>query len=270
MVKSSIFILFGLIIFASCKKKELDTGPQDTRPPVAKAGDNQKIFLSKGIIVLDGSLSFDYNRDHLNYLWSMVSGPVSPKFSNVQAPVLEIREFAIGIYEFALRVANSRGAFDIDTVLVQVVRDVVQPPPSYDLFYSGNVFFYCPDPTGTMPLPDNTGYISPWIYWTTISDDLYILFDIRIDTLTGILAGIWSSDGRKPNCPPDYNTEPGNAASFKLQPGTYTWTAENRTDLGQLLFATNAFNSFLNTPHKASGTVTISSVNDCIVVPIIF
>ncbi len=240
------------------------------KPPVAKAGDDQNIYLSAGLIVLDGSLSFDYNKERLSYLWSMISGPILPKFSNVQAPVLEIRNFEIGTYEFSLRVANPRGEIDIDTVLVQVARDLSQPPPSFDLFYSGNVFFYCPVPTGTMPVPDNMGYVSPWIYWTSNTDYLLRLIDIKIDTLSDILAGVWSSDGRKPNCPLDYNTEPGNAASFRLAPGTYTWTAQNNTDVKSFSFATTAFIKYFSTLHTTSGTLTVAPGDECIVIPIIF
>lgn len=276
MKKSYLIITIGLLVFTSCKKKATELEVNRNRAPVAVAGADQTVWLSAGVILLDGSGSYDNDLDSLSYSWTRLSGPGSAMMIDGQTAFPQIKNIAAGTYQFELKVTDPDGAFGVDFVSVNVVERIstdTLPVINVDSFYTGNVFFYCPDPTGTMPVPDPaTGWISPWIYWTDLADNLLPLVVIRIDTITGILAGIWSNDGRSPRCPVsnDYNTLPGNAASFKMAPGTYTWTAKHVTDLSRFVFATPAFLNFFSTPHEVTGTLTITASEECIVVPIVF
>jgi hypothetical protein len=276
MKKLYLIVTIGLLVFTSCKKKETELEVNRNRTPVAVAGSDQQVWLSAGVISLDGSGSYDTDLDSLRYSWTILSGPGSAVMTDGQTAFAQIKNIAAGNYQFELKVTDPDGASGVDLVSVNVTERIVTdtlPVINVDSFYAGNVFFYCPDPTGTMPAPDpSTGWISPWIYWTDLADNLLPFIVIKIDTLTGILAGIWSSDGRSPRCPvsSDYNTEPGNAASFKLAPGTYTWTAKHATDLSRFVLATPAFLNYFSTAHEVSGTLTVTRGEECIVIPIVF
>jgi hypothetical protein len=106
---------------------------QSNRPPVANAGPDQTISLPVYSITLDGSSSSDPDNNIVNYSWRKISGPVSFTIANDTAVKTQVTNLTEGIYEFELKVTDSAGLSDRDTVTI-TVNDMMQPnrPPVAD------------------------------------------------------------------------------------------------------------------------------------------
>lgn len=90
----------------------------ENKPPVADAGKDQNIQISA--TVLDGSASNDPEGGVLNFDWSVASGPNTPNINNNTNAVTNVSGLISGVYQFALKVIDDKGASAIDTVSVNV------------------------------------------------------------------------------------------------------------------------------------------------------
>jgi len=90
----------------------------ENKPPVADAGKDQNIQVSA--TVLDGSASIDPEGGVLNFDWSVASGPNTPNINNNTNAVTNVSGLISGVYQFALKVIDDKGASAIDTVSVNV------------------------------------------------------------------------------------------------------------------------------------------------------
>ena len=111
--------------------------PAINQPPTANAGPDQTITFPLDSTYLDGSGSFPNgwsNTTGTTYVWAKISGPSQFSLSNATiqqtlqlpgyVPTTAIVKYLIpGTYLFCLRVTNSSGASDADTVQVNVVDD---------------------------------------------------------------------------------------------------------------------------------------------------
>ncbi|MBS1921319.1 MAG: hypothetical protein JST17_13795 [Bacteroidetes bacterium] len=119
------------VIFYSCQKEISCEGCNTkNQPPVANAGTDQTITLPTNIITLDGSASTDPDNNIKSYLWTKISGPSSFTIIHRDAVQTPASDLVKGIYEFELKVTDSSGLSDRDTVTI-TVNDMMQPnrPP---------------------------------------------------------------------------------------------------------------------------------------------
>ena len=261
MKHSFLVIAVGVVMSVSCKKENSCAGClENNRAPLADAGIDQEIILPRSIAKLDGTSSIDLDNNIANYTWTKISGPVSYNIVNANAIRTQVTNLAEGTFLFELTVTDAGGLFDRDSVRIEV-----KPQPNQQSL--GNVIFYCPDPTGTVkPM---------WQTWDNGDpvNGLYNLITIKINSLSGLLAGVWCKNDCLPKCPVenDYNVELGNYAGFNLPPGSYSWSAENTiTNFSGWPEVTSDFAQFFRTTHKVGGTVTVLAGDKCILQPILF
>ncbi len=101
--------------------------PIEDVAPVAKAGADIKV-TSIGMLMLDGSRSYDANGDALSFSWTQVSGnPVNLLNANSVTASFEVSDLSVKTYQFNLEVtANGKAASD--QVIVTVEQPVNLPP----------------------------------------------------------------------------------------------------------------------------------------------
>lgn len=275
MRKLFLITAVGFAIIISCKKEKscevcanAGIDAQSNHPPVANAGPDQAITLADDLVYLDGGQSTDPDNNITGYSWRKISGPSSFAIGSSNSMQTLLSNLVEGLYLIELKVTDATGLSDKDTVQIEV-----RPQESQQSLL-GNVFFYCPDPTGTMPQPDPmTGAPYIWVYFDNGYGNLTTLITVKIENLSGILAGVWCKNGCSPRCPveTDYNSELGNCISFNLPPGMYTWSAETTIfESFDYPEVSTEFKQFLRSPHKVQGTVTVLPGDKCIIQPIIF
>jgi PKD domain len=225
-----------------------DSG-QPNRPPVANAGADQAITLPTSTVALNGNGSVDPDNNINSYSWTKISGPASFTITNGNEVLTQVTNLLEGIYQFELKVTDAGGLFDKDTVIITAS----QPP-------GGNVNFFFPDPSGSVP---------PYSMWFSPTVSLVI---VKITNYTdGVIQGVWCNSC-SPRCPinTDYNADPETYTSFSLPAGTYSWTAETVVTNLTGYPAPTAFKEFMATPHSTQGTVTIQPNDDCVNIRIVF
>jgi len=260
-----LFFFITMVAITSCKKEKSCEGCIETNSaPFASAGTDRIITLPSNSVSLDGTGSADPEHNITAYTWKKISGPSSCNMADANAAQTLAFNLAEGTYLFELKVTDARALFDQDTVQIEVNPYPTQQPTQQSL---GNVIFYCPDPTGTVKFIWQT-----WDNGNPITG-LYDLITIKIDNLSGSLAGVWCKNGCSPRCPVenDYNVELGNYAGFNLPPGTYRWSAENTiTNFSGWPQVSAEFALFFGQTRKVEGTVTVLAGDKCILQPILF
>ncbi|MBK9166365.1 MAG: OmpA family protein [Bryobacterales bacterium] len=102
--------------------------PATNRPPVADAGDDQRIY--RNVVVLDGSRSFDPDSDPITFSWRLVQylpdpntkpGPTTPTLTNTSTARPTVLMPQWGQYVFELTVTDSHGARATDYVRVTFI-----------------------------------------------------------------------------------------------------------------------------------------------------
>ena len=86
--------------------------------PIANAGPNKVVTLPVNYTTLNGS-GVDPDNDLLYYHWTKISGPAC-NISDTSQPVTNLTDLVVGSYLFELKVADTNGGFDRDTVSVIV------------------------------------------------------------------------------------------------------------------------------------------------------
>jgi len=113
------------MIFISCKKEYSCEGCaarpiQQNHPPIARAGADQTIFLPTNTTNLDGSGSTDPDSNIIIYTWTKISGPSTFNIVNANATQTQVTGIIEGSYLFELKVTDSSGLSDKDTVQIRV------------------------------------------------------------------------------------------------------------------------------------------------------
>ena len=125
----SIVFFTGVMIFISCKKEyscegcaaTQGTNPtQQNHPPVARAGIDQTILLPTNATNLDGSGSTDPDNNIRSYTWTKISGPTTFNIVNPNSTQTQVTGIIEGSYLFELKVTDSSGLSDKDTVQIRV------------------------------------------------------------------------------------------------------------------------------------------------------
>lgn len=250
---AQLSILLMLFISIACKKETLQDGLNSTnKPPLANAGPDKIIALPTDSVWLDGSSSIDLDGDISQWQWTKISGPSLFQIVNQNTTQTSIINLLEGSYQFELKVTDSYGLFDTDTILV-IVNTRPQKP--------GNVNFYFPDPTGTM------SYV-----YSIFTNPSPSLITISINDTSGILSGVWCNTCA-PRCPisSDYQAETGNYIDFSLPPGIYNWTAASSIfSFAGYPGTTSEFRQFFSTTHSTGGILTVNPGDSCILVKLVF
>ncbi|MCL9779927.1 glycosyl hydrolase family 18 protein [Vibrio sp. S4M6] len=107
-----------------------DTQPPSNSAPIANAGDDQSV-VGPADVILDGSRSYDPDRDNISYTWQQTSGDnlVLTDSNNVRASVSVPATDSPVSYGFSLMVTDESGLSSSDVVNItnQVAQDN-QPP----------------------------------------------------------------------------------------------------------------------------------------------
>ncbi len=99
----------GIITFISCKK---ENGFQNqnpvpvNKPPIARAGADLAIVLSKDSVLLDGGASTDPDGKITTYEWHKIAGPSQYNIVHYDNVKTIVRIFIKGIYLFELQVTG--------------------------------------------------------------------------------------------------------------------------------------------------------------------
>lgn len=146
---AAIIFLMGTVFFYSCKKERScenclpATTDSVNKPPIAKAGPDQKTTLPKDSVLLDGSASSDPDGTITSYRWIKISGPVSSIIVSQDSSKTPVKTLAMGVYKFELTVTDNGGLPAKDTVQIIVEEPAANQPP---IANAG------PDQTLTLPL----------------------------------------------------------------------------------------------------------------------
>jgi hypothetical protein len=92
--------------------------------PVANAGSDQNITLPTNSVSLAGSSTTTIS----TWNWTKVSGPAAGTITNATTPTSSAINLVQGVYKFELRVVNTSGLSDTDTMQVTVNAAPVVPP----------------------------------------------------------------------------------------------------------------------------------------------
>ncbi|TNE49346.1 MAG: hypothetical protein EP343_12585 [Deltaproteobacteria bacterium] len=140
-----------------CIDKRCQAPPkEDNRPPVARAGIDQRVKKG-GRIRLDGSTSSDADLDRLTYQWTFVKKPENSKafIENAGNPQASFIADVSGTYEVKLTVTDGLDSSDDDTITVRA-----NYPPQAD---AGGDQLVLPGSTVTLKGTDS---------WDTDTDDI--------------------------------------------------------------------------------------------------
>lgn len=96
------------------------SAPIGETKPVARAGNDQTIFLPSSAANLDGSGSSDPNGTIQAYAWTFLSGPTTAVVETASMSKTTVSAMVEGEYKFQLEVTDNDGMKDMDTVLVTV------------------------------------------------------------------------------------------------------------------------------------------------------
>jgi len=120
-VKFFTLILFSGAMLFSCKKETSCEGCiNGNKPPLAVAGPDQVFTLPTDSVSLDGSLSSDPDGMISSYLWTKIYGPASFNINNPTSATTVVKNIAVGIYRFELKVTDDKGLSAKDTMMVTV------------------------------------------------------------------------------------------------------------------------------------------------------
>lgn len=122
ILKFVFFIsLVAALFHISCQKElscENCAADGTNKLPIAIAGSDQTIMLPIDSVTIDGSASSDPDGSISSYLWTKISGPASFTINNASAATTVVKNLAVGLYQFELKVTDNGGLSAKDTVQV--------------------------------------------------------------------------------------------------------------------------------------------------------
>jgi len=117
-------VLICLIVFISCQKSSEPDTPVN-QPPNANAGNDTTLYLPANAAALFGSASNDPDGTISAWSWTKISGPSSFAIVNANLAQTFATNLVGGDYQFELKVTDSGGSSDRDTVRVTVKVPIV-------------------------------------------------------------------------------------------------------------------------------------------------
>ena len=231
--------------------------PSPSRPPEADAGADQVVLLPASSVLLNGSASSDPDNNIASYEWTAIPGNPAHIISFPNLAVTSVINLVEGTYYFKLKVTDTGGLYDEDTVQVQV-----RPPGPQG---TNDVHFFFRDVTGSLDQNNIRvieGFSNPTVYLVKVKIAGYPEAKI---------GGVWSL-GYTPICPAVQNYVDMSAfGTFTgLPEGTYSWDAESITTNLAGYSVPGGFASYWSTPHATSGTLVIPPGAGCIIHEIVF
>lgn len=123
-------VLVVSIVFIACHKELPCETCDANQSPVAEAGADKTIILPTNNVILDARASNDVDDSITIYHWSKIAGPTSYGITDANAALTEMINLVEGHYELVLKVTDSKGLTDTDTLWVHVFASapVNQPP----------------------------------------------------------------------------------------------------------------------------------------------
>lgn len=114
------FVLF-LFVVTSCTKDFVEN-----KPPVVNAGTDITINLAKSTdsVRLVGSAT-DPDGTVVSYLWSLVSGPITPTIATPASATTYVKDFVSGTYVFQLMATDEKGSSGVKTIQVTVTVSTI-------------------------------------------------------------------------------------------------------------------------------------------------
>ena len=98
----------------------LVTDPAINQPPVAHAGTDFQIPISNIGITLDGTNSYDPDGVIKTYKWVNLTSQLNAEIVQPDSARTNVKQLAIGIYQFQLTVTDDNGLLSKDTVVVTI------------------------------------------------------------------------------------------------------------------------------------------------------
>ena len=115
-----VLLLFSFIILAEntgCKKESVQPGnnaeqpgSNTNNPPIARAGSDVSIWGSVNSVQLNGTGSYDPDKDKITYKWAKISGRDGTTIVTPDSAITNVTNLEAGAYRFALTVTDSKGA----------------------------------------------------------------------------------------------------------------------------------------------------------------
>jgi len=96
--------------------------------PVADAGKSKTVRIPLDSALLAGSASYDPDGKIVNYLWTQKSGPRKYHIASPDSAITLVDDLIPGTYVFQLMVTDDRGAQSSDSVVIEVLAPLNQPP----------------------------------------------------------------------------------------------------------------------------------------------
>ena len=137
-----VTVLLLLLVFSSCRKDYSCEECENNRRPIARAGQDQTIYLPLDSVTLNGGASVDLDGSINNYFWKKVSGPERFSFVQQRAAGTVVKNLAKGVYHFELNVTDDGGLVGKDTVRIVVVPvTLVNDPPMAKAGFDQTIVF---------------------------------------------------------------------------------------------------------------------------------
>jgi hypothetical protein len=134
---------------------------QVNHPPIACAGADQSIILPIASVQLNGNCSSDPDNNMATFLWTKIAGPATFSLGNATSIQAQATNLMAGVYRFELRITDSGGLTDRDTMMVTVSNTAQSCTQCQIVFVSdrdGNdeIYICNADGTNTTRLTNNT------------------------------------------------------------------------------------------------------------------
>lgn len=141
-------------------------GASTNQPPIAKAGNDQVLFLPTNTTVLEGS-GIDVDGTIIAYAWVQIDGTSVPML-NDETPALTVTGLDVGTYTFRLIVTDNGGTAAFADVKVTVNAAAQNQPPVVSA--GSNLIINLPTNTASLAgsATDNDGSISTYA-WSKIA-----------------------------------------------------------------------------------------------------
>jgi N-acetylneuraminic acid mutarotase len=115
-----VILMFTIVCFSCWKDRSCESCKVANKPPIANAGQDQRITLPTDSISLDGSASNDPDGKITDWSWKKIAGPASFNIISPGTAKTLVKNMVVGVYQFELAVTDDKGLFAKDTVMVTV------------------------------------------------------------------------------------------------------------------------------------------------------